>query len=152
MGTDSTPYREGRWKRRVRRRFASKESRKGLPKGRCWRERRIMRMLCGVAVIHLVGMVFLAEAGRPLWMWTLCLVQCLLCCAWAGLYESASEWQRAISLAMHGRGAKIDRLLEENSGGLSERDAIDMTGEAADFGSATGVEVAEAFRKEFGGE
>lgn len=106
-----------------------------------------MRMLCVVAGIYLLGMVFLAEMGRPLWTWTLCLVLCLLCCAWAGLYESASEWQREAYRSMRSRNAKI-AALPQSEDGLSDRDIAAMSGQAEGFNRASGDDVAEAARRE----
>lgn len=151
MGADKQPYREGRLKRRVRQRFASKESRTSVPKKLCRRERRIVRTLCAVALLYFVGTGVLAEMGYSFWMQAACMVQGAFWCALAGLYDTASDWQREASFWTRIRNQKIAGLLEETSG-LSETDAINMTGEAADFGFATGDEVAEAFRREFGDE
>lgn len=151
MSTDDASYREGRWKRRVRKCFASKESREGLPKEQCQRERRVVRMLCVVATIYLLGMMFLGEMGRPLWTQSLCLVLCLLCCAWTGLYESASEWQREAWRSMRSRNAKVAGLLQ-SEGGLSEQDVDAMNGQAEGFDRASGADVAEAARRELNGD
>ncbi len=151
MGVDE-PYREGRVKRRLRKRFASKESRLELPKALCERERRIMHVLCIVASVYFLGTIVLAEMGHPFWMQAACMVQCAFWCACAGLYESASDWQRAASYSMRRRNATIDRLLNEDTSGLSEAEVIAMSGEAADFRFASGDDVAEAFREELGDE
>jgi hypothetical protein len=148
MGVDK-PYYEGRLQRQLRRTLASKESRIELPKELCKRERWILRALCVMAAVCLAGAITLRETGHPLWMQAACAVQCVFWCALAGLYETASDWQRAASYSARSRNAKINELLGD-LGGVSERDAIDMTSAAADFGFATGDEVAEAFRRELG--
>jgi hypothetical protein len=150
MGADGASYREGRWKRRVRKRFASKESRAGLPKQQHGREQCIMRLLCGVAAIHLLGMMLLAQMGRPFWAQTLCLVLCLLCCIWAGLYETASDWQREAWRSTRSRDAKIAGLTKREDG-LSEQDVAAMSGQAEGFERASGNDVADAVRRELDG-
>jgi len=151
MGVDK-PYREGRLKRELRRHLSSKESRAGVPKPLCKRERRTMYALNAMAAICLLGAVILGGTRHPFWMQTACVLQCVLWCVLAGLYERASTWQREASTAMRHRRAVIDRLLEDDSSGLSEAEIIGMMGTAADFGFASGDEVAEAFRKELGDE
>lgn len=118
----------------------------------CARERRVVHVLGAMALTYLVGMIILSETGHPLWMQTACLIQCLFSCALAGLYESASDWQRAALHSRRSRDARVAQLLEEDSSGLSEAEIIAMTGDAADIGFATGDEVAEAFRRELGDE
>ena len=111
-----------------------------------------MRVLCVVASAYFLGTVVLVETGHPFWMQAACAIQCVFWCACAGLYESASDWQRAASESMRRRSATIDRLLREDTSGLSEADIIAMSGEAADFGFASGDDVAKALREELGDE
>ncbi len=110
-----------------------------------------MHVFCTVAALYVVGTAVLTETGHSFWMQAACMIQCLFWCALAGLYETASDWQREASFWTRSRNAKIASLLED-TGGLSEQDVIDMTGAAADFGFASGDEVAEALRKELGDE
>ncbi len=93
-GSDA-PYREGRVKMWVRKHFASKESRAGLPKSQSQRERWVVGAMCAVAGMFLLIMIGLTETGRVLWA-QLPMVLALLWCGLAGLVETASDWQREI--------------------------------------------------------
>jgi len=148
MGVDK-PYSEGRLQRELRRCCASKESRAGLPKQECKRERWAMRGLCTLATVCLLGTIALTETGQPIWMQACCLVQCVLWCAVAGLYETASDWERALWVAKRSRNAKIDGLTKRRDD-LSERDLTAMADQATGFERASGNDVAEALRRELG--
>ena len=89
-GSDA-PYSEGRLKMWMRKHFASKEARAGIPKEASWRERSVRRICCVMAVAYLLLAVLLAQLW---WAQTLCIGLCVFWCGLAGLYESASQWER----------------------------------------------------------
>jgi hypothetical protein len=141
------PYQEGALKKWLRLHCASKESRLSLPKRLCWRERRIMRALCFLAAFSLLLAIALGELGYPFVVESASMALCLFWCAWAGLYETASGWQRMASLWMVDSAAPA-----KPPSSLPDPDTIGMADTALDLKSATGEEIAEALRRELGGE
>ena len=120
------PYRERRLKRWVRRHFASKESRTGVSKSESRRERLIMHIYCVTAVAcFLLAMLFPFPRVSLLWAQAVCMAVCAFWCALAGLYESASDWQRAAWLTAQSRSAKAAQLFER----MGSEDAAEELGD-----------------------